>query len=309
MSFSILGTGSAFGSDIITNKDWEKRLDTSDEWIIERTGIRERHVLKDGESLTVLGSKAAKDALDMAGVDVSELDYIICATVTPDYKTPSQACALQESIGAKCPAYDINAGCSGFIYALDIARGYYAINPDLKGLIVSADAVTRLMDWNDRSTAVLFGDAAAAVVLGAGDSLKSIRLKAKGDTKVLYCHNKENEFVHMEGQKVFQFAVSSIIRDTKWAAKEAEIDINDIDFFLLHQANMRIIDFAIQKMGMSKDKFPTIIDKTGNISAVSIPALMDKIQREGKVKKGDKLMLSAFGAGLTSAAAVIEWAI
>lgn len=309
MSFSILGTGSAFGSRVITNKDFEKMLDTSDEWIKTRTGIKERRTLADGESLTDLALKAANGALEMAGINAKDLDYIICATVTPDYKTPAQACLIQKYLGATCPAFDINAGCSGFMYALNTACGFFAMDSDLKVLVLGADAITRLMDWNDRSTAVLFGDAAGAVVLGKGNGLKTITTRAKGNNEYLYCVNEKDEYVHMEGQKVFQFAVSSMVRDIKKVVSEAGMTLEDIDHILLHQANMRIINFGIQKMGIPAEKFPINIHKTGNTSAASIPTLLDETVRRGELKKGDKVVMSAFGAGLTSGAAVIEWEI
>ena len=238
MSFSILGTGSAFGSRVITNGDFEKMLDTSDEWIRTRTGIRERHTLAEGESLTQLACKAASGALEMAGLTPQDLDYIICATVTADYKTPAQACVIQKELGATCPAFDINAGCSGFVYALNVANGFFAVNPDIKVLVIGADAITRLMDWNDRSTAVLFGDASGAVVLGKGNGLKALTIKAKGNTDYLYCINEKDEYVHMAGQKVFQFAVSSMVRDIKKVVKDAGITVDDVDHILLHQVQI-----------------------------------------------------------------------
>ena len=309
MSFSILGTGSAFGSRVITNGDFENMLDTSDEWIRTRTGIRERHTLAEGESLTQLACKAASGALEMAGLTPQDLDYIICATVTADYKTPAQACVIQKELGATCPAFDINAGCSGFVYALNVANGFFAVNPDIKVLVIGADAITRLMDWNDRSTAVLFGDASGAVVLGKGNGLKALTIKAKGNTDYLYCINEKDEYVHMAGQKVFQFAVSSMVRDIKKVVKDAGITFDDVDHILLHQANMRIIDFGIEKLGIPPEKFPVNIYKTGNTSAASIPALLDETVRSGAFKKGEMVVMSAFGAGLTSGAAVIEWEI
>ncbi len=309
MSFSILGTGSSLASTIKTNDDLAKTMDTSDEWIQSKTGIKERRLLGD-ENLADLVCESSLKALEMANIKPEELDLIICATVTSDYVSPSLSCVIQKRIKAKCPAFDINAGCSGFVYALDIAESYFTRNPDSKILVIGADAVSRITNWKDRNTAVLFGDAAGACVLGKGNGLKSITTHAKGNTEYLYVPNNDNDrYIRMEGQKVFQFAVSAMARDMDKVLEEAGLTYDDIDYVLPHQANMRIIDFAIQRTGMEKEKFFINIDRTGNTSAGTVPVLLDENVRNGKITKGDKLVLAAFGAGLTSAAAVLEWTI
>ena len=306
MSFSILGTGSALGSVVKTNNDLAKYLDTSDQWIKSKTGIEERRFLGD-ETLMDLAEKAAIEALKMADLDSEQLDLIICATVSSEYKSPSLACIVQKRLKAKCPAFDVNAGCSGFIYGLDIADSYFLKNDNMKILVIGADAVSRIMDKNDRSTAVLFGDGAGACVLGKGNGLKAITTSAKGNIDYLFVPDKDGEFLQMQGQKVFQFAVSTMMRDIKRVLKIANLKNDDVDYYLPHQANMRIIEFAIDRLQVNREKFLTNMQKLGNTSAASIPVLLDENVRSGKIKKGDTLVMAAFGAGLTSAASVINW--
>lgn len=308
MSFSILGTGSALGSVVQTNDDLSRHLDTSDWWIKSKTGIEERRFLGE-ETLMDLAEKAAVEALKMSKVTADELDLIICATISSEYKSPSLACIMQKRLNANCPAFDISAGCSGFIYALDVADTYFFRNNDMKILVIGAEAVSRIMDKNDRSTAVLFGDGAGACVLGKGEGLRAITTSAKGNIDYLFVPDKDGEFLQMQGQKVFQFAVSTMMRNIKKVLKIAGLENNDVDYYLPHQANMRIIDFAIEKLNVKREKFLTNIQKTGNTSAASIHILLDENVRNGKIKKGDTLVMSAFGAGLTSASLVINWEI
>lgn len=308
MSFSILGTGSALGSIVKTNDDLAKYLDTSDQWIKSKTGIEERRFLGE-ETLMDLAEKAAIEALEMSNVTSEKLNLIICATISSEYKSPSLACIIQKRLKAKCPAFDVGAGCSGFIYALDVADAYFARNDDMKILVIGADAVSRILDKKDRSTAVLFGDGAGACVLGKGNGLKAITTNARGNIDYLFVPDKDGEFLHMQGQKVFQFAVSTMMRDIKKVLKIAGLENDDIDYYLPHQANMRIIDFAIEKLNVNGEKFLTNMQKIGNTSAASIPILLDENVRNGKIKKGNTLVMSAFGAGLTSASLVINWEI
>lgn len=304
MTFSIIGTGSKRGSKIVSNHDFEKVMDTTDAWIKEKTGIKTRHML-DSENLIELARVASINALEMANIKAEELDLIICATVGGDYRSPSMACIVQKEIGAKCPAFDINAGCSGFIYGLSIAEKYFKDEKNLKILMLSAEAISQFINMDDRSTAVLFGDAAGAVVLGKGDGLKALKVKAKGNVDYLNIPAHEDVYVHMQGQKVFQFAVGSIKRDIKEILKLTGMELEEIDYYLLHQANMRIMDFAAQKLHIANDKLLSNIETLGNTSAASIPVLLDENIRNGTIKKGDKLVLSAFGAGLTSGSAMI----
>ncbi len=328
MSFSIIGVGSAAGSVVKTNDELSKVLDTSDEWIYSKTGIRSRHLLGE-ETLTDLAVQAAEKALLNSGVSAEQLDLIICATVTSDYITPSMASVLQSRIGATCPAFDISAACAGFLYALDIADGYFIRRPDSKILIIGAEAVSKMANWKDRSTAVLFGDGAGAAVLGKGNGLKAVRLTTKGDYSPLYARSQKgncpfrepdkeipelpadgfagNTYLHMEGQKVFQFAVSAMCSDLKYIVEKAGLTFEDIDYVLPHQANQRIIDYAISKLPIPKEKYLGNITHRGNTSAAAIPTMLDEFSRRGQFKKGDILAFASFGAGFVSAAAILEW--
>lgn len=310
MSFVITGTGSAQASERVTNSDLEKIMDTSDAWIREKSGIAERRMLGEGETLSDLCVKAAQSALNRAGRSAAELDLIICATVTSDYVTPSMACAVQKRIGASCPAFDINAGCSGFIYGLDIAASYFRAgsSADMKILVIGADAISRIIDMNDRTTAVLFGDAAGACILEKGDGLENILISAKGNTDYLVAMADERK-LYMKGQKVFQFAVGTVSSDIKKLLEGAGKKPEDVDLFILHQANRRIIESAVNRLGIPKEKFPMNIAETGNTSAASVPLLLDQCAEKGMIRKGNLIVLSAFGAGLTSGAALIRWSI
>jgi len=317
MSFSILGTGSQLPNLRVTNDDLAKKVDTSDEWIVSKTGIKERRILSN-ETLVDIAGKASLKALENAKVKLEDIDLIICATTLGETISPSTACLIAERLGATVPAFDINAACSGFVYALDVAAGYFARKKVKKVLVVCAEQISRLVDWNDRATCVLFGDGAAAAVLGEGDNLLAIRLTCNPDSKALYQNYTGGaspfntleplpSFVKMNGQAVYRFAVNAVCNDLTAVLKEANVTEKDISYFLLHQANMRIIDAAIAHVKLSKDRFLNSIERTGNTSAVSIPLLLDEANRAGKFKKGDLLALSAFGAGLTTGACILKW--
>lgn len=317
MGFSLLGTGRALPGQVIGNDDLSRVMDTSDEWISSRTGIRRRHIM-DGETLTELAAAAAKNALENAGVDAGELDYIICTTIRGDYITPSEACMIQKEIGASCPSFDLNGACSGFIYGLDVAGALFDSGRAKKVLLVSAEAMTKTVNWQDRATCVLFGDGAGAVVLGEGDDLLALRLTAKGDDTALrmpnisgncpYCKKEPEEpYLHMNGQEVYKFAVSSSCRDIKDLMKQAGITAEEVDHMVFHQANYRIIETAQKKLKIPKEKFALNISENGNVSSASIPILLDEMNRDGRLKKGQKLILSAFGAGFTTGAALLRW--
>lgn len=317
MSFSIAGTGSALPEQEITNEMLGSFLDTSDEWIKSRTGIQTRHVCKE-EGLTDLSVKAGIKALEMANIEAKDLDLIICSTISADHITPSLACEVQKAMGASCPAFDINAACSGFIYALDIAEGYFKKKKDSKILIISADAMSRLVDWRDRSICVLFADGAGAVVLKEGDDLQAITLSAVGDDKILLANgprgnspftNEElsDPFVSMNGKEVYRFAVSSSVRDLMKVLSMSQLQEEDIDFVLLHQANARILEAVSARMNVPQEKFPSNIAHCGNTSSASIPILLDELNGQGKLKPGMKLAMSAFGGGLTTGACIITW--
>jgi 3-oxoacyl-[acyl-carrier-protein] synthase-3 len=316
LSFSIKGTGSAYPARIVTNHDLSDFLDTSDEWIRERTGISERRICV-SETLTDLAVAAAEHAMENAGVTPNELDLILCATLRPDTLTPSLACRLQAHFGAECAAFDVNAACSGFLYAMDVADGYFMRKRCRKVLVVAAEAMSKLLNWKDRSTCVLFGDAAGAVVLEEGNDLLSMKLTSKGSDVLLIPHVEANcpyserlpqpSYLLMQGHEVFKFAVNAICSDLADVIAEAGVEQSDIDYVLLHQANKRIIDAAKKRLSIPNERFMMNIERFGNTSSASIPLLLDELNRQGVFHKGELLALSAFGGGLTTGACVLRW--
>lgn len=317
MSFSILGTGSAYPKRVVTNDELSAMVETSDEWIKTRTGVSERRVLTD-ETLIDIALSAAKRALDDAGVSPGDLDLILCATIRNEYITPTLACVLQKELGATCPAMDINAACSGFLYALDIADGYFARRRVQKVLVVAAEAMSKMADWTDRATCVLFGDAAGAAVLGEGEDLLSLKITASGnDEHLVIPHVQGNSpfssveprdpYVYMNGQEVYKFAVSSICQDLAAVIAAAGLEQEQIHHVLPHQANSRIIEAAKGRLNIPADRYHMNIARFGNTSAASIPVLMDELSRTGTFKKGEFLALSAFGGGFTTGACVLRW--
>jgi len=317
MSLKITGMGKGIPERCVSNEELAGFLDTDDQWIVSRTGIRTRYVCTH-ESLTDLSVAAARQALGNAGVSIGDIDLIICATIGGDFRTPSLACSVAERIGAICPAFDINAACSGFVYALDVATSYLAMNKAKNILIICAEMMTTQADWKDRSTCVLFGDGAAAAVVTSGNALRYISLSATPDTSILnlptdtgnspYIRNKkEKSFLHMQGQEVFKFAVNIVGSEIKRALGALDLAAEQIDWYILHQANKRIIDSIRTKLRQPEDKFPVNIDKYGNLSSVSIPLLLFEMLEEGRIKSGDILFISAFGAGLTAGSCIIVW--
>lgn len=317
MSFTILGTGKAVPEHILTNEALSKMVDTSDEWITTRTGIKERRIFTK-ETFTSLSVKASLLALEDANVKPEELDLIICATMRGDYIIPSQACAIQKEIGANCPSFDLNGACSGFVYALDVADSYFKSKKIKKALIIGFDNLSSITDWEDRSTCVLFGDGGGAVVLGEGEDLLSINLTAKGNTDVLYAPAgsntspfNENEIqdpiVHMSGNEVYKFAVVAMTRGIRKAIKDANLTVDDIDHVIPHQANIRIIEASARKLKIPREKYVCNIDKYGNTAAGCMPIAIDEVNRSGKFKKGDLIAMCAFGGGLTTGSCVIRW--
>lgn len=317
MSFSIAGTGSALPRETVSNERLGEFLQTSDEWIRTRTGIKNRHVLT-SESLKDLAMEAAQNALRMSGTVALDLDLIICSTVSPDHVIPTLACEVQLALGANCPAFDLNAACSGFIYALDIAAGFFARKKESRVLVIAADAMSRIVDWRDRATCVLFGDGAGAVLLKEGDDLRAITISAQGSETVIalpgpkgnspFAPRTDNHpFVTMEGKEVYRFAVSSSVRDLLKVLDMANLREEDIDLVLLHQANARILEAVSARMNIPGDKFPSNIAECGNISSASIPILLDELNRKGALRPGQTLAMSAFGGGLTTGACIIQW--
>jgi 3-oxoacyl-[acyl-carrier-protein] synthase-3 len=311
----ILGTGSALPERIVNNTELSNFLDTSDEWIIQRVGISTRHVCTT-ETTADLATAAAKNAIEMSGVKVDELDMILCATVSADYVSPSLACSVQMMLGATCPAMDIGAACSGFIFALDVAEGYF-YRGSKRILVIGAERLTRLIDWSDRGTAVIFADGAGAMVLGDGNSYLSSKLNTKGGSDVLnipvyggnspfYLNSPQAPYIFMNGQEVFKFAVNAMSQDLLDVISSAGLTTCDISWIIPHQANLRIIDAAARKLGIAPERCLKNIDRVGNTSAASVPILADELFRSDKLKPGDIIAMSSFGAGLTSAACVFR---
>ena len=321
MGTRIIGTGSCLPAAIVTNDDLAKIMDTSDEWISTRTGIRKRHLVKE-ETTTSMSVEAARRAMDNAGVTAEEIDLLIVGTLSADYVTPACACEVQAQIGAvNAVAFDINAACAGFMYALNIANAYLQTGLYKTALILGAETLSKIMDWNDRSTCVLFGDGAGAAVVRAEEKAGLLAFDQGSDGvkgKVLACRNRTNnnplvetskelEYVHMDGQEVYKFAVTAVPHSLKKTIQEAGLTVEDIDYFALHQANIRILQSVAKRLKVSEDKFPISLDHCGNISAASVPILLDEMNRKGMLKPGMRIALSGFGGGLTWASAVIEW--
>jgi 3-oxoacyl-[acyl-carrier-protein] synthase-3 len=295
--------GKKMPDTIVSNEDLAKSLDTSDEWIISKTGISTRMVCKT-ESLTDIAEEAARNALENAGLDISQIDMIICATVTGDCLMPSLACCVLERLGGKCAAFDVNAACSGFIYALDTGAAFISAGRAKNILLVCADAMSRLVDWDDRSTCILFGDGAAACIITAGHSLKYIRTHADPQPAMLSA--KTLNTLQMQGQNVYKFAVKTIESEITLALSALNKTADAVDYFILHQANARIIDGARTRLKLPAPKFPMNIQKFGNMSAASIPVLLCEMFEDGRLKPGDLCMMMGFGAGMTAGTAVIE---
>ena len=317
MSFYIAGTGSALPEKNVTNDDLSKIVDTNDEWIRTRTGIRGRRVLTH-ETLTDISEKAGKNALEDAGVKAEEIDLVLCATLRGDTVTPSQACLTAERLGITAPCFDINAACSAMLYCLEIADSFICTGRAKTVLVLACEAMSKQIDWSDRSTCVLFGDGAAAMVLKKGEGLlgQSMACFPNGSTiytpayegKSIFSTVEQREVaLHMDGQETYKFAVNVMIAQMEKVLEKANLNIDDIDYVLPHQANLRIIDAAKKRFKIPDGKVLVNIDSYGNMSATSIPVLLDENARAGKFKKGDKLLLVAFGAGMTAAAAIITW--
>ena len=313
----IIGTGRAHPAKVVTNAMLEKFLDTSDEWIKTRTGMSERRVIS-SEKLEDLAAEASLQAIADAGLKPADIDYIICSNVVNEYITPGLSCIVQGAIGAKCACVDVNAACSGFIYALDMADDRLKSGKAKNILVVAAEEPTRMVDWNDRSLCVLFGDGAGAVVVTEGEGMICSRLTTASKTDCLHYLRKleptpyitKEEYsapMYMNGKEVFKTAVLSSSRDIKVMLDEACLKPSDIKYYVLHQANMRIIEAIANWLKLDMSHFPTNVERCGNTSSASVPLLLDELVREGKLQKGDKILMSAFGAGFTTGACIIEW--
>lgn len=318
MSFYIAGTGSALPEKVVSNDDLAQFLDTSDEWIYTRTGIRRRHVLTH-ERLDDLAIASAKQALADAGVSGAEVDLILCATMRGDTYTPSLACTVGEAVGSRAPAFDLNAACVGVLYAMEIADSFISSGKAETVLIVSAEAMSKLVDWTDRSTCVLFGDGTGAMVVKKGQGRLAGVLCSDPDSHVIRMPNfegmnspynqtaQEKLAMYMDGGEVYKFAVNAMGRRIEEACARAGLAPADIDWYLPHQANVRIIDASLKKYHIPKEKVLLNIAECGNMSATSVMVLLDEYAKKGIFKNGDKLLLVAFGGGLTSGAVIVEW--
>jgi len=315
----IAGVGSFLPGEPVTNSDLIKRgIDTNDEWIVSRTGIKSRHLAEPGCTSSDLALEASRKALASAGIDVNEIDLIIVATSTPDFIFPSTACLLQSKLGNKrAMAFDVQAVCSGFVYALNIAEKYIRSGSSKKALVVGAEVFSRILDWEDRATCVLFGDGAGAVVLEASETPGILATVAHADGSqhgILsvpgsICGGKVvgDPFLRMDGQAVFKFAVRVLSELAHECCEIAGITTSDIDWLVPHQANIRIIESTCKKLGLSSDKVIVTLDSHGNTSAASIPLALDVAVRDGRIQRGQKLLMEGVGGGFTWGAVLIEF--
>lgn len=329
----ITGTGNALPGRIVTNKELEQMVETSDEWIRERTGIGERHVSV-GETVVTLGSEAACKALEQAGKRAEEIDLILVATCSPEQYLPCCACQVQAAIGAvNALAFDVNAACSGFLFALNTADAYLRTGLAENALVIGSEVLSKLVDWTDRGSCILFGDGAGAVVVERCEASPGILGRALHSDGtgggVLQCGARElttpyartsaaktdqkqqtddrEHYIQMDGQEVYRFATRRVPQCIEEALADAGLAVPDIDLFVLHQANARIIDAVAKRLHADREKFPTNLERVGNLSSASIPVLLDELHRQGKLHRGDRIVLAGFGAGLTIGACVMTW--
>ncbi|WP_026475966.1 beta-ketoacyl-ACP synthase III [Alkaliphilus transvaalensis] len=321
----ISGTGSALPEKVLTNLDLEKMVDTTDEWIRTRTGIGSRRIADDKTATSDLSTEAAKKALADANLKAEDLDLIIVATVTPDMAFPSTACIVQKNLGAvKAAAFDIEAACTGFIYALTIAEQFIKNGVYKNALVIGAETLSKVLDWEDRNTCVLFGDGAGAVVverteegmgilssyLGAdGGNGEALTQPAGGSRIPASLHSVENKlhYVKMDGSEVFKFAVRAMGKAAMEALRLGGMELEDIDFLIPHQANIRIIEGSAKRLKLPMEKVYVNLDKYGNMSAASVPVALDEVVRNGLIKKNDKVVMVAFGGGLTWGSTLMKW--
>ncbi|WP_028118071.1 beta-ketoacyl-ACP synthase III [Ferrimonas senticii] len=322
MYTKILGTGSFLPAQVRSNADLEKMVDTSDDWILERTGIRERRIAAANENVTTMSVEAAKRAIEAAGIDVNEIDLIVSGTCSAPNAFPSSACEVQAALGITngCPAMDVAAACSGFIYALDIADKFIRTGSAKKALVIGADILSEVCDPEDRSTIILFGDGAGAVVVGAseepgilsthihGDGRHGALLRAGRPTR-----SKEptvsgaEDYMFMEGNAVFKHAVTRLAQVCEQALEHNGMEKSELDWLVPHNANFRILQATAKKLGMSMDQVVVTLDQHGNTSSASVPIALDMAVRDGRIQRGHNLMLEAFGAGFVWGAAVIKY--
>jgi len=323
----ILSTGMAVPKRVLTNYDLERMVETSDEWIVERTGIKERRILEDDEVISTYAVEAGKACLGAAGVSPDEVDLIICATLTPDFLMPSLAILVQKGLGAKrAGAFDLSATCSGFLYALSIAACVVCERPSAKVLVVGAEALSRKTNWQDRSTCVLFGDGAGAVLVGSaeegmdsgiidfilgadGTNWELLTLKGGGSAFLPFDERlpKEEYYIKMQGREVFKIAVRMMEKVALELLERNNLTPQDIDLLIPHQANLRIIEYLRERLGLPKEKVMVNIHRYGNTSAASIPIALHEARLEGRLKRGDNVLMVSFGGGFTFAGVLLRW--
>ncbi len=322
MGFSVIGTGSALPARSISNDELSEFLDTSDEWIFTRTGIRSRHICTD-ETLDDLAVRASERALAMADVQPEDLDMIVCATTTGDHLIPAEACAIAERLGATCPAFDVSAACAGFVFALDVVDGYLSRGRANTVLVVAAEQMSRLLDWRDRNTCVLFGDGTGAVVLRASqEGPLAMQLKTMPDVETLEVPGvagsspfdvkhangaTRKSVLAMNGRKVFKFGVAAICDSVIELAESVDLVPGDIEHFVFHQANERILAQAVKRLGIEDARVVRTLERTGNISSACIPYALDILNRSGRLKRGQVVALVGFGAGLDIGGCLLRW--
>lgn len=314
----ILGTGSYLPAKRVSNEDLAKFVDTSDEWISTRTGIKNRHIAADDEKTSDLAVHAAKAALADAGVNAAEIDLIIVATATPDMQFPATATMVQHKLGiGGCPAFDVQAVCAGFMYAISTANAYIKSGMSKKALVIGAEIFSRIMDWNDRTTCVLFGDGAGAVVLGASDEPGIVHSKLQADGSYLDMLNVPAQmangeivgspFLKMDGQAVFKFAVKTLSQAAEDVLREVGMSTDDVDWIVPHQANKRIIESTAKHLGIGMDRVVLTVQDHGNTSAASIPLAMDTAIKAGQIKRGQTLLLEGIGGGFAWGAVLVKY--
>jgi 3-oxoacyl-[acyl-carrier-protein] synthase-3 len=319
---SITGLGAYVPERVLSNAELSTIVDTTDEWITERTGIKERRIAAPEEALTDLALPAARAALAQAGVEAKDIDLLVCATVTPDMMFPTSSALLADELGAPdAAAYDLLAGCTGFMYALAQAYGMIAAGLADRSLVVGGDVLSRILDWTDRSTLVLFGDGAGAVVLQrtpergflgfelGADGGGGIHLSLPGSGSRQLADATANGFVHMNGREVFKFATRVLVSSAQAVLDRCGVSVDDVDVYVPHQANVRIMDHAAQKLGISRERMVVNVDRFGNTSSGSIPLALADAQRDGRLKKGDLVLMTGMGAGLTWGSGLMEWTL
>jgi 3-oxoacyl-[acyl-carrier-protein] synthase-3 len=314
----IIGTGSYLPARILTNGDLEKMIDTTDAWIVERTGISQRHMAGEGELTSDLALKAAERAIEAAGIDASEIDLIVVATTTPDRVFPGTACIVQAKLGIEngCPAFDVQAVCSGFVYAMSVANNFMKAGQAKYALVIGAETLSRITDWNDRGNCILWGDGAGAVVLRAGEELGIISTHIHADGRyqdLLFVDGgvslkKEGEcYMRMSGNAVFKMAVKTLDAIVDETLEANGMSKADIDWLVPHQANIRIIQATAKKLGMGMDNVVVTVDRHGNTSAASIPLAFDTAVRDGRIKAGETVLMEAFGGGFTWGSVLLKF--